>query len=323
VTGIPEMMRAAIFHAPGDVRVERVPVPAPEGGDVLVRIEAATTCGTDAKAFLRGHPILLGPAPARFGHEYAGVVAAVGPDAAFVVGDRVAGANSAPCGACASCRRGEEALCLQLQPLLNGSYAEYLLVPGRIAAVNLHVLAPGLPAAIAAMCEPLACAIAGVDAAGIEPGESVAVLGRGGLGRMLGSVAESKGARVTLLGRDSPDPAEAPDRVIEAAGTTAAWRRATDLVRRGGTIVFFGGCPAGSTVELDTYRLHYDALTLRGVFHHTPALVRRALDLLAEQPERFASLVTHRFALEDLLEPIARTCGILPRDGLVKAAIVP
>ncbi len=322
-TPIPETMRAAIFHAPRDVRMEQVPVLAPRGGEVLIRIEAATTCGTDAKAYLRGHPLLLGPVPARFGHEYAGMVVAAGPDARFRVGDRVAGANSAPCGRCASCRRGEEALCLDLQPLLNGSYAEYLLVPARIADLNLHAIAPHVPAALAAMCEPLACAIAGVDAAEVGPDDDVAILGRGGLGRMLGAIAESRGARVTLLGRESPDPIEPPDRVIEAAGTTVAWRRATDLVRRGGTVVFFGGCQAGARVEIDTYRVHYEALTLRGVFHHTPRLVRRALDVLAEQPERFGTIITHSFPLENLLEPIARTCGLLPRDGLLKAAILP
>lgn len=320
---IPESMRAAIFHAPGDVRIERVPIVEPRGGDVLLRVEAATTCGTDAKAYLRGHPVLLGALPARFGHEYAGVIAAVGPEAPFVVGERVSGGNSAPCGECSSCRRGQLSLCERLQPLLNGSYAEYLLVPERIARANLYRIGPDLPAAVAAMCEPLACALAGVDAAEIEQGDDVAVLGRGGLGRMLGVVAESRGARVTLLGHDSDDPGEAPDRVIEAAGTAAAWRRATTMVRRGGTVVFFGGCPGGTTVELDTYRIHYDALTLRGVFHHTPSLVRRALEALVAQPERFAPLITHSFALEDVCEPLARTAGLQARDGLLKAAIVP
>lgn len=320
---VPESMRAAIFHAPGDVRIERVPIVEPRGGEVLLRVEAATTCGTDAKAYLRGHPLLLGALPARFGHEYAGVVVATGPDATLSLGERVSGGNSAPCGACLPCRRGQTSLCEHLQPLLNGAYAEYLLVPERIARANLYRIGPKLPAAVAAMCEPLACAIAGVDAAEIDQGDVVVVLGRGGLGRMLGLVAESRGAQVTLLGRESLDPNEPPDRVIEAAGTPAAWRRATTIVRRGGTVVFFGGCPAGTTVELDTYRIHYDALTLRGVFHHTPSLLRRALEALAAQPERFSPLITHSFALEDVCQPLERTAGLSARDGLVKAAIVP
>ena len=122
-------MKALLFHAPGDLRLEEVPKPEPGPGDVLVQIEVALTDGTDAKAFRRGHPVLLGELPSPFGHEFCGVDVATGR--------RVVAANSAPCGICAPCGRGQEELCENLQPLLNGAYAEYLLVPGRIAARNL------------------------------------------------------------------------------------------------------------------------------------------------------------------------------------------
>ena len=285
-------MRAAIFHAPGDVRIEDVPTPAPGTGEVLLRVDAALTCGTDAKAFRRGHPVLLGPLPARFGHEYAGTVVAVGEGTRFVPGDRVAGANSSPCGACAACLRGQEPLCTDLFPLLNGAYAEHLLVPRRIAAINLHRLPDGIEPALGAMCEPLACALHGVEASGAEAGERVAVLGAGALGQMLAAALEARGCAVATLRSGDADPGEPFDRVIEAAGTAVAWERAIRLVRAGGTVVLFGGLPGGTQVPVDAYRLHYEALTLRGVFHHAPRHVRAALDLVTRHPAPYRALIS-------------------------------
>lgn len=314
-------MRAAIFHAPQDVRIEARPVPDPGPGDVLIRVEAALTCGTDAKAYRRGHPVLLGPTPAPFGHEYAGVVVAVGAGAGFRTGERVTGVNSAPCGTCAACARGQEPLCPHLMPLLNGAYAEYLLVPERIARVNLHRIPDALEPAVAAMCEPLACALHGVEAAEVRRGERVLVLGRGALGRMLAAALAAAGAHVVALGSRDPDPPADFDRVVEAAGTVEAWSRAIRLARPGGTIVLFGGCPGGSAVEVDTYRLHYEAITLRGVFHHAPRHVRAALALLAREPRPFRELLTHRVPLERVAEPLRMTAGLAPRDGILKALV--
>ena len=152
-------MKALIFHGPGDLRVEDVPDPVPGPGDVLVQVEVALTDGTDAKAFRRGHPVLLGPPPSPFGHEFCGTDVALGR--------RVVAANSAPCGACGQCARGRETLCENLLPLLNGAYAELLLVPERIARRNLLAVPPGLAPEIAALVEPLACCLHGVQLAGI------------------------------------------------------------------------------------------------------------------------------------------------------------
>ena len=155
-------MRALRFHGPGDLRVEEVPRPEPGPGDVLVQVEVALTDGTDAKAFRRGHPLLLAELPSPFGHEFCGIDVATGR--------RVVAANSAPCGECAACRRGEETLCENLQPFLNGAYAEYLLVPRRIAERNLLPAPSGLAPEVAAMVEPLACCLRGVERAGIKGG---------------------------------------------------------------------------------------------------------------------------------------------------------
>src|SRR5215472_11925587 len=135
-------MLAAMFYAPLDVRMEYLPIPQPGNGEVLLQVVAATTCGTDVKTYLRGHPLLMHKIPSGFGHEVAGVVAAVGPGVTQCVeGDAVAVANSAPCNECFFCKRGNFSLCENLL-LLNGAYAEYLLVAERIVRMNLYHLKP-------------------------------------------------------------------------------------------------------------------------------------------------------------------------------------
>jgi L-iditol 2-dehydrogenase len=315
-------VRALVFHGPEDVRLEEVPQPEPGPGDVLVRVEAALTDGTDAKAYRRGHPVLLGPPPSPFGHEFAGVDVATGR--------RVVAANSAPCGTCAPCRRGEETLCENLFPLLNGAYAEFILVPERIATRNLLPVPRGLPAELAAMVEPLACCLHGVERADIAAGATAAVLGPGPIGLMLCAAARDAGARVVAVGgrrerRElaagfgaEPGDGRGADVAIEAAGAPDAWRAAVELVRPGGTVVFFGGLPRGSEFPVDTYRLHYEELTLRGAFHHTPRHVRAALAFLASGAYPWERLLTHRVGLDGVVPLLADP----PRD-LLKAVVIP
>ena len=315
-------MRALRFHGPRDVRLEEVPDPVPESGDVLVQVEVALTDGTDAKAYRRGHPVLLGPPPSPFGHEFCGIDTATGR--------RVVAANSAPCGECRPCRRGDETLCERLFPLLNGAYAELLLVPARIAARNLLPVPAGLAPEVAAMVEPLACCLHGVERAEVTSGQTVAVVGLGPIGLMLCAAARDAGGSVVAVGGRperrilSADfgarggDGRGADVVIEAVGTEEAWRHAVELVRPGGTVLFFGGLPRGTAVPLDSYRLHYEELTLRGVFHHAPRHVRAALAFLASGAFPWERLVTHRVGLEGVTALLADP----PRD-LLKAAVVP
>ena len=224
-------MRALRFHGPGDLRLEDVPKPEPGPGDVLVQVEVALTDGTDLKAFRRGHPVLLGELPSPFGHEFCGVDVATGK--------RVVAANSA-----AGDERGGTL------ELLNGAYAEYVLVPERIASVNLLPVPDGLAAEVAAMVEPLACCLRGVERAEIEPGDRVAILGAGPIGLMLCACVVDAGGTPEVVGgraeRRELVPAfggvtgdgEGADVVIEAAGTEEAWQRALELVRPGGTVLY-------------------------------------------------------------------------------------
>ena len=309
-------MKAALLYAPGDLRVEGLPRPEPGPGDVLVQVEIALTDGTDLKTYRRGHPLLLTESPAPFGHEFCGLVD----------GRRVVAANSAPCGQCGGCERGEQ--CRDLV-FLAGAYAEWLVVPERIAAANLHDVPCGLAPEVAAMLEPLACCLRGIERARITAGDTVAILGAGPIGLMLAAcVADAGGWPVIVGGREERRAlAEAfgaevgdgrgADVVIEAAGTEQAWTDAVALVRPGGTVVMFGGLPRDARPPVDAYRVHYEELTVRGSFHHTPQTVRAALVFLASGAYPWARLVTHRISLEGLPALFAA-----PPDDLLKAAVV-
>ena len=304
-------MRALRFHGIGDLRLEEIPRPEPGPGDVLVQVEVALTDGTDLKAFRRGHPVLLGELPSPFGHEFCGIDVATGK--------RVVAANSA-----AGDERGEPL------ELLNGAYAEYLLVPAAIAQVNLLPVPRGLAPEVAAMVEPLACCLRGVERAEIQRGDRVTIIGAGPIGLMLcacvtdaGGAPEVVGGRperralVPLFGGETGE-GEGADVVIEAAGTEEAWQSAIELVRPGGTVVFFGGRESNAALRVDAYRLHYEELTLRGAFHHAPRQVRAALAFLASGAYPWERLVTHQVGLEGVAALLADP----PRDYL-KAAVVP
>jgi L-iditol 2-dehydrogenase len=310
-------VRAALLYGRRDLRVEDVPRPEPGPGDVLVEVEVALTDGTDLKTFRRGHPLLARESPSPFGHEFCGILD----------GRRVVAANSAPCGACDGCARGEQ--CRDLVFLV-GAYAEAVLVPERIARVNLHTVPPRLEPHVAAMVEPLACCLRGVERAALQAGQTVAILGPGPIGLMLATCVADAGARPVVVG-GRPERRElarefggetgdgrGADVVIEAAGTEEAWVDAQQLVRPGGTVVLFGGLPRDARPPLDAYRLHYEDLTLRGSFHHTPQTVRAALMFLASGAHPWERLVTHQVGLEGLPALFADP----PRD-LLKAAVVP
>jgi len=162
-----------------------------------------------------------------------------------------------------------------------------------------------------------------VEATEARAGDRVCVLGRGALGRMLAASLAARGCEVVALRSSDPDPDVAFDRVVEAAGTAAAWERAVRVAAPGATVVLFGGLPAGTSVPVDAYRLHYEALTLRGVFHHAPRHVRAAIELLSRDPLPFRALITHEYGLDEVVVPLEMTAGLRPRDGILKAVIRP
>jgi L-iditol 2-dehydrogenase len=298
-------MRAAILHGPGDLRIEEVAEPLPAPGEVLVRVEAATTCGTDVKMWRRGHPILP-PYPARFGHETAGI--------REDTGERVLVGDSLACGECRPCRSRRPQICRSPRWILGG-FAEAIAAP----EAALHRVPDGLDPAGAAMAEPLAAALHAVERA---PARALApdagVLGGGSMGNMIAALLLAEGRAVTLADRHAERCAQAEalgamtalaladhDVVFEAVGRPEAWRAAVQACAPGGTVVFVGGCAAGTDAQLPTRPMHYDELDLRGAFHHSPAEVDRALELLADGTVDWRPLAAGPIALEELPAALA------------------
>ena len=346
----PPSMLAAVLYGKEDVRVERVPLPDVGHGEVRIRIAAALTCGTDVKVFRRGyHAHMLRP-PVRFGHELAGVIDEVGAGVKqWKPGDRVVPANSAPCGQCFFCMRNRPELCEYLL-FMNGAYAEYITVPARIVEKNLLRIPDGVPFEAAAMAEPLACVVYGLHDAPVTAGETVIVLGLGPIGLMFVRLCHLAGARVVAAGRRAErlklaarlgaeevfDESATPnladvllecteggrgaDAVVECVGRPEAWEMAIRLARKAGRVSLFGGCPADTSIRVDTHRIHYDELTLQGTFHHTPTTFRRALELIANGDVPAGDFVQRHATLQDVPSVLA---DLARGSGAVKTAILP
>ncbi|MBO6273514.1 alcohol dehydrogenase catalytic domain-containing protein [bacterium] len=325
-------MKAVLYYGPENIKYdENVRIKPLEKGEVLVKIESALTCGTDVKTYRRGHPVLIKSIPSGFGHEFAGVVAKVGEGVTNVkVGDRVVAANSAPCGECFYCKREEYNLCENLD-LLNGAYAEYIVVPARIVEKNMLILPDDLSFDKAAFCEPLANVVHGVERTDIKAGQTVGIIGIGPIGLMFARLAKLKGANVIVAGRNPlklkmadefahadeivdlkkyPNPEmifkeytdekRGLDVAVECVGLPEIWERIFACVRPGGTVHFFGGCKSGSKVTFDTTKMHYGDIKLMSVFHHTPKYFRQALDYIASGDVEVEKLITGTLSLKEV-----------------------
>jgi L-iditol 2-dehydrogenase len=343
-------MRAAILHGREDIRIESVPVPRAEAGELILRVGAALTCGTDLKVFRRGYHARMIVPPALFGHELAGTVVEAGEGVTnFAPGNRVVALNSAPCGQCYFCSRAQENLCDDLL-FNNGAYAEFIRIPARIVAKNTFCVPDHVPLEHAALTEPLACAVHGLEDSHPRKGDIVAVIGGGPLGLMILHVAALAGFEtIAIVKHDGQVEAarqlgatyvvqastirkairetraltpndRGVDIAIEAVGQPETWQEAVELVRKGGTVNFFGGCAANTHVALDTNRIHYSDITLRATFHHTPAICRRALELIAGGRFQAGAFITghaHLYELNRVFEKL------MNRSSEIKTAIVP
>lgn len=324
-------MKAVLYYGPENIKYEDVRIRPLQKGEVLVKIMSALTCGTDVKTYRRGHPVLIKSIPSGFGHEFSGIVEKLGDGVTkFNVGDRVVAANSAPCGECFFCKREEYNLCENLD-LLNGAYAEYIIVPERIVEKNMLVIPKDLSFDKAAFCEPLANVVHGVERTGIKAGQTVGIIGIGPIGLMFARLAKLKGANVIVAGRNTlklkmaeefahadeiidlnkyPNPEKifkeyteekrGLDVAVECVGLPEIWERIFSCVRPGGTVHFFGGCKSGSTVQFDTTKMHYGDIKLISVFHHTPIYFRQALEYIASGDVEVEKLITNTLSLKDV-----------------------
>ena len=321
-------MKAAVLYGKEDVRIEEIPERALAPGEVRISIKAALTCGTDLKVFRRGYHAKMIVPPAVFGHELAGTISEIHPSTRdWQIGERVVAANSAPCGKCFYCEHNQENLCEDLI-FLNGAYAQSIAVPKRLVEKNLLRLRPETRFEDAALTEPLACVVNAFDETKLTRSERVLVIGSGPIGLMFARLATHTGSIVTVAGRGKArlDAAQRLgaartihigsgtdvvaviqrsedsvfDAVIEAVGKPETWEAAVRLVRKGGRVNFFGGCPADSSISLDTGLIHYSNLTLLASFHHTPTTIRKALQLIENGVIQSADFVDGTGNLDDL-----------------------
>jgi L-iditol 2-dehydrogenase len=324
-------MKAAMLYGVKDLKVEDVEVPKVEAGEVLVKVKAATTCGTDLKIFQRGYVEKVIKFPTIFGHEWAGEVVDVDKGLEWPKkGMHVRAGNSAPCLHCAMCQRGKYNLCENMIWLW-GAYAEYIKVPARMVLVNMQEIPEGVSFEEAAMTEPLACVLHGVEEADVKLGDTVAIIGAGPIGllhlltvKKIGATkaividlvnerldfAQKLGADVTInSGKENVEArikeltgGYGADVAIEAIGLPATWEQALRLTRKGGVVLEFGGCPPETEVKVNAEMLHYGELTVMGTFHTTPLHFREALNLIATRTIDVRPLVTRKMKLDNIKE---------------------
>lgn len=341
-------MQAMMFIEPQHLELREVEIPTPGAGEVVIKVEAATTCGTDLKGYRRGHRLFR--PPMIFGHEYAGYVHAVGDGVTkFKEGDMVVGANSGPCNSCYYCRRGLQEICEVIEGRMNwGSYAEYFLIPDYIVSQNLHHKPEHVPFAEAAFIEPLACAVLCINRAEIQLGDTVAIIGAGAQSLMQIQLAKSAGAsRVIVIGRShgrleqarqvgadvtlsslDVEPIQAikdltdgrgADVAIEASGNEEMWQAALLMTRKGGTCMQFSGLKGGTQVAFDAAHLHYGEVTMKGVFHHIPRTVEQALQMIASGIVDVKPMLSGEITLSQVEDGLQR----MARSEVIKLAVIP
>lgn len=319
-------MRAVVYHAPGDIRNEAIPLPACGAGEVRVKVDACAVCGTDLKSFLSGNPRIV--APKVMGHEFTGLIEAVGATVkSFYEGERIVMATSVSCGQCFYCRLGWTNLCADLKPMgfyFNGGMAEYVTIP-ELALRNGHVVK--VPAHVkpehAALAEPLSCAVNSLENCAVKPGDTVVVLGAGPMGIMNACVAREFGAGKIIISEINPERLKqcdgfgfdllvnpgaqdlpqivkretgglGADCVIVAAPAAAPQEQAPLLVRKRGTVCLFASLPAGkSNLTIDSRPIHYGEIRVIGTSDSTPAQVKRAVEMIAKGTLPAAKLATH------------------------------
>lgn len=342
-------MKRVVFYAPGDIRIEEAPIPEPGPGEVVIKNKVTLTCGTDVKTYKRGYRY---EPPFGFGHEASGVIAAVGSGVEkFAVGDRVVAHNSAPCGHCYYCKRGDESMCENLiqNQFDNGAYAEYQLIPAPVVEMNTFHVPDSMSYKQAALLEPMACSVYGTANCPIEVGDYVVVNGCGPIGLGFVRMSYLRGAHVIAVDvsdmrleqakklgaidtynptNDDRDQAQAvraftPDSrgvdiAIEATGLPAIWESAMHMARPGGFVLLFGGLAKGTEVKLDANIMHYSQITVKGVFHTTPMYVNATFELIKMGMFPEEVFVQNEYPIEDTEKAILEHAS----GAVIKNAIV-
>jgi L-iditol 2-dehydrogenase len=341
-------VKAAILTAPNAMELGDAPDPIQGNGDLILRVKAATICGTDIR-ILRGRKTAGVRYPSIIGHEFSGEV--VQGDSTFRPGQRVGVCPAIPCGRCAQCQRGRENLCPNAEAIgyhIDGAFAEYIRIPARAVALgNVHVLPDQLDDAEAALVEPLACVINGQNKVGLGQGDTVVVLGSGPIGTLHIKLARLRGAARVIVSEPNAgrraaalaagadvgvDPTAedlrarvreetgglGADVVICAIGIPALATQAIGLAGYGGRVSLFAGFSKGELGQLDINAIHYDELRVTGAFGLSRLDYATALGIVASRRVDTSDMITHRYPLARLDEAF----GMAEGGGAMKVAIL-
>ncbi len=340
-------MLANLLIKPNTLKLTEIKTPIPSHGEILVKIKAALTCGTDLKAFKRGHPLI--PMPALFGHEFSGIIEKTGSGVKKLSeGMPIMAVHSAPCGKCSFCKKKLPNLCEHIMGTkVLGAFAEYILLPGHIVKNNTYVKPKNISFTDAAFLEPLSCVMHSINSVAISRGDTAVIIGAGAIGLLHLMILKTMGVKVIVIEKQkkrikkaleqradiviNPDKQNTfnkigsftdkmgADVVFECTGIPEVWEISIGFVRRGGTVILFGGCKQGSQVSYDAGRIHYDEITLKGVFHYTPSDVAKAYKILSGRKIKVSGLVSGQYPLAGTVTAFKK----LISGAGIKYAIIP
>lgn len=338
-------MKALRYIAPGKVEIEEMERPIPQPGEVLIRTRACGVCATDVKTVRRGHPKIR-PGTV-IGHEVSGVIIETNQAAGWQPGDRIAAAPYAPCGECRSCRRGKYTLCDHLmdESLNPGGFAEYIVIPPRIVQKAMFLVPESLSFEYAALAEPLGCCLHGLEEMGIQPQDSLFIIGDGPMGLMQAEAARALGVSKIILSGAVPvrleRAAQVADAVIDAGhenvaarieqlcpggvdqvlvsvGDAAVAESAMQYVHKGGVVNLFAGLSRDVRLSIDPYPIHYNEVRLLGSFGLAPQHFQQAIELMASNQVNMTGIVTSTVPISGVIEEINKVAAFLQIKSVVK-----
>jgi L-iditol 2-dehydrogenase len=343
-------MKAGVLRNVNDLSFMSVADPELHKGDLLLKVKAATVCGTDIR-ILRGKKTAGIRYPSILGHEFSGEVVDTGGSRQFSIGQAVCVCPQFACGHCDYCKRGAENLCTNMTAMgyeIDGAFAEYVRIPARgVESGNVFALPEGLSFETAALAEPLACVMNGQERVGVALGDTVTILGAGPIGILHIKLARFAGARKIVVSEPNEarrqaalsegadiavDPTKedlkaivrdatgglGADVAIVAIGVPSLANDAIRLVRNRGRVSFFAGFNKGVQAELDVNAIHYNEVMVTGAFGLTRTLFERSLNLIASGHLILDSLLTHRFKLAEIETAIK----VAEQGSAIKVAII-
>jgi 2-desacetyl-2-hydroxyethyl bacteriochlorophyllide A dehydrogenase len=330
---VPKRMKAAVLHAPNNLKVEEVATPEINSHEVLVKVKYCGVCGTDYHICNGTFPI--GNLPLILGHEYSGVVAKKGEEVKSInIGDSVTADVNMSCEMCDYCRKGYKFFCPELRQKgihEDGAFAEYIKVTDRY----IHKLPKSMPFEAGAFVEPVACVVHSHERLNIKLGSSVAIIGAGTMGLIHASVARLRGAtkiiisevnqyRLEHAGESGGDyiidsnkydlvdevmkitENKGVDYVIEAAGSLQTYKQALNLMGRGGSLLVYGAYPENELVGISPYDIQSKEKTLLGSYAGSYETWNTAAALIASNRIDINKLLSKKISLEEMPEVLEK-----------------